>query len=68
MIYSFFFFKDTFHYNPQYRITLEDCDDDTTDNMCTVFVALMQKNRRALRKIGAECLTIGFVIYKVCTY
>lgn len=25
----------------------------------------MQKNRRAQRKIGAECLTIGFAIYQV---
>lgn len=25
----------------------------------------MQKNRRAQRKIGAECLTIGFAVYQV---
>lgn len=56
-------YLDTFHNNPQYRITLEDIDDEDEENKCTVIVALMQKNRRALRKIGQECLTIGFVIY-----
>jgi len=30
-----------------------------------VIIALMQKNRRAQRKIGAECLTIGFAVYQV---
>uniref|UniRef100_A0A0N8B608 Calpain-3 n=1 Tax=Daphnia magna TaxID=35525 RepID=A0A0N8B608_9CRUS len=53
----------TFHLNPQYRITLEDPDDDDNDDKCTVIVALMQKNRRAQRKIGLDCLTIGFTIY-----
>lgn len=54
----------TFHLNPQYRITLEDPDDDD-DDKCTIIVALMQKNRRAQRKIGLECLTIGFTIYNL---
>jgi len=53
----------TFHMNPQYRITLEDPDDDDDDDKCTVIVALMQKNRRAQRKFGLDCLTIGFTIY-----
>lgn len=26
----------------------------------------MQKNRRAQRRMGADCLTIGFAIYHVC--
>ncbi|KOC67354.1 Calpain-A [Habropoda laboriosa] len=54
-------FRETFWHNPQYRITLEYPDED--DDKCTVIVALMQKNRRAQRRMGAECLTIGFVIY-----
>ncbi len=53
--------------NPQYRITLEDPDDDDDDDKCTVIVALMQKNRRAQRKFGLDCLTIGFTIYHVRT-
>ncbi|XP_063857793.1 calpain-B-like [Scylla paramamosain] len=55
-------FLDTFWHNPQYRITLTEVDDDD-DNKCTVIVALMQKNRRSQRKLGLECLTIGFAIY-----
>ncbi|XP_026669575.1 calpain-B isoform X4 [Ceratina calcarata] len=54
-------FLETFYHNPQYRITLEHPDED--DDKCTVIVALMQKNRRAQRRMGAECLTVGFAIY-----
>lgn len=57
-------FAETFCHNPQYRITLEYPDDD--DDKCTVIVALMQKNRRAQKRMGADCLTIGFAIYHVC--
>ncbi|XP_063232278.1 calpain-A-like isoform X9 [Bacillus rossius redtenbacheri] len=56
-------FLDTFAHNPQYRITLEDPDEDDDDNKCTVIIGLMQKNRRSQRKVGAECLTIGFAMY-----
>lgn len=55
----------TFSHNPQYRITLTDPDEDDDENKCTVIVALMQKNRRAQRNMGVECLTIGFAIYHV---
>ncbi|XP_046400174.1 calpain-A-like isoform X4 [Ischnura elegans] len=54
---------ETFWHNPQYIITLEDPDEDDDESKCTVIVALMQKNRRAQRRMGAECLTIGFAIY-----
>ncbi|XP_020282745.1 calpain-B-like isoform X4 [Pseudomyrmex gracilis] len=54
-------YLETFWHNPQYRITLEYPDDD--DDKCTVIVALMQKNRRAQKRMGADCLTIGFAIY-----
>lgn len=60
-----FGYLETFHYNPQYRITLDDIDDGDEENKCTIIIALMQKNRRALRKIGADCLTIGFAVYRV---
>lgn len=58
-------FEDTFHMNPQYRVVLQDVDEDDDDNLCTMIVALMQKNRRSKRKLGMQCLTIGFIIYKI---
>ncbi|XP_012250974.2 calpain-A isoform X2 [Athalia rosae] len=54
-------FLETFWHNPQYRITLEYPDEG--DDKCTVIVALMQKNRRAQRRMGNDCLTIGFAMY-----
>ncbi|CAG7722886.1 unnamed protein product [Allacma fusca] len=56
-------YLETFAFNPQYIINLEDADEDDEDAKCTVIIALMQKNRRAQRKLGVECLTIGFAIY-----
>jgi len=56
-------FLDTFAMNPQFRIRVEDPDDDDEDNLCTVIVSLMQKGRRALRDEGLDTLTIGFAIY-----
>ncbi|XP_014259622.1 calpain-A isoform X3 [Cimex lectularius] len=56
-------FLETFWHNPQYTVELTEADEDDEDNKCTMIVALMQKNRRAQRKIGVECLTIGFAIY-----
>lgn len=59
-------FIDTFSHNPQYRVTLEEEDEGDNDGKCTLIVALMQKNRRLLRKAGQiELLTIGFAIYHV---
>ena len=57
-------YLETFAFNPQYIIKLDDPDEDE-DDKCTVIIALMQKNRRAQRKLGVECLTIGFAIYHV---
>lgn len=56
-------YLETFWHNPQYCITLEDPDDEDEDDKCTVIVALMQKNHRSQRKMGMECLTIGFAMY-----
>ena len=52
-------FLDTFASNPQFRIRVEDPDDDDEDNLCTVIISLMQKGRRALRDEGLDTLTIG---------
>lgn len=41
-----------------------DADDDD-DDVCSVVIALMQKNRRELRKEGLDLETIGFALYEV---
>lgn len=56
------FNSDTFWTNPQFKLKLEDAD---ADNQCSVIVALMQKNRRKLRKEGLDLETIGFALYQV---
>ncbi|XP_033611579.1 calpain-A [Cryptotermes secundus] len=56
-------YLETFWHNPQYRITLEDPDEEDDDDKCTVIVALMQKIHRSQRKMGTELLTIGFAMY-----
>ncbi|XP_053659126.1 calpain-A-like [Anopheles marshallii] len=58
-------YLDTFWHNPQYIIRLEDPDEDDEEGNCTVIIALLQKNRRARRNMGVECLTIGFAVYRV---
>lgn len=55
----------TFAQNPQYFVTLEDPDEDDDEDLCTIIVALMQKNRRSKQNMGMNCLTMGFVIYHV---
>lgn len=46
-------------------MTLVDHDEDDDDDLCTMIVALMQKNHRSKRKMGLDSLTIGYAIYKV---
>jgi len=60
-------FADTFWINPQYRIILEEEDDNPDDdiNGCSFIVSLMQKNRRKQKAKGQGLLTIGFSIYRV---
>ncbi|XP_035602548.1 calpain-9 [Oncorhynchus keta] len=55
-------FIDTFWTNPQFKLTLLDADDN--NDKCSVVIALMQKNRRALRKEGLDLQTIGFALYE----
>lgn len=57
-------FLDTFATNPQYRVTLTDPDDDE-DDLCTMLVGCLQKDRRKKRKEGLDMLTIGYCIYKM---
>lgn len=63
---SFFLIcAETFPNNPQYIIDILDPDPNDAEDKCTIIVALMQKNRRAQKKEGLDCLTIGFAIYRV---
>ncbi|XP_073485072.1 calpain-8-like [Aquarana catesbeiana] len=59
----------TFWTNPQFRITLEDPDEDckgeSGETRCTVLVSLMQKERRRKKPQGENLLRIGYYIYKV---
>ncbi|XP_075194084.1 calpain-8-like [Anomaloglossus baeobatrachus] len=59
----------TFWTNPQFRIKLEEPDDDhdgaSHEPCCTVIVGLMQKNRRRQRKLGEDLLTIGYALYRL---
>ncbi|XP_010011649.1 PREDICTED: calpain-9 isoform X2 [Nestor notabilis] len=55
-------FLETFWTNPQIRLHLTEKDDGQDE--CTFIAALMQKDRRKLKKLGAEMLTIGYSIYE----
>ncbi|KAM5301725.1 calpain-9 isoform 2-T2 [Glossophaga mutica] len=55
-------FLDTFWTNPQIKLSLTEKDDGQEE--CTLLVALMQKDRRKLKRLGADVLTIGYAIYQ----
>ena len=50
---------ETFYTNPQYRVTVEEPDEDDEDGLSTIIVGLMQKERRKMRADGKSDLTIG---------
>ncbi|XP_014673714.1 PREDICTED: calpain-B-like [Priapulus caudatus] len=57
---------DTFWMNPQFRVSMEDADeDDDEEEKCTCIVALMQKGGRNKRKEGMDLRTIGYAVYKL---
>nr|XP_021504479.1 calpain-9 isoform X3 [Meriones unguiculatus] len=55
-------FLDTFWTNPQIKLSLTERDEGQEG--CTFLAALMQKDRRKLRRFGANMLTIGYAIYQ----
>ncbi|KAF6274444.1 calpain 9 [Rhinolophus ferrumequinum] len=55
-------FLDTFWTNPQIKLSLTETDEGQQN--CTFLVALMQKDRRKLKRFGANVLTIGYAIYQ----
>ncbi|KAL7061897.1 hypothetical protein AAHC03_01201 [Spirometra sp. Aus1] len=56
-------FLDTFWTNPQYRVQVQDADENDNEDKGTLIIGLMQKDRRKMRKQGMELLTIGFMVY-----
>lgn len=65
-----FFFLATFWINPQFKIQLEEVDDDGDEGGgrepgCSFLLALMQKHRRRERRYGKDMETIGFAVYEV---
>ncbi|KFU94783.1 Calpain-1 catalytic subunit, partial [Chaetura pelagica] len=65
-----FFFPATFWINPQFKIQLEEVDDDGDEGGgrepgCSFLLALMQKHRRRERRYGKDMETIGFAVYEV---
>ncbi|OCT81768.1 calpain-1 catalytic subunit [Xenopus laevis] len=58
----------TFWINPQFKIKLEEEDEDDdygSEKGCTFLLALMQKNKRKERRVGKDMETIGFAVYEV---
>ncbi|XP_026634424.1 calpain-9 [Microtus ochrogaster] len=55
-------FLDTFWTNPQIKLSLTERDEGQEG--CTFLAALMQKDRRKLKRFGANMLTIGYAIYQ----
>ncbi|XP_004620367.1 calpain-9 isoform X1 [Sorex araneus] len=55
-------FLDTFWTNPQIKLSLTEKDEGHEE--CSYLIALMQKDRRKLKRFGANMLTIGYAIYK----
>ena len=54
---------DTFWTNPQIKLSLTEKDEG--QEKCTFLVALIQKDRRKLKRFGDSMLTIGYAIYQV---
>ena len=52
---------ETYATNPQFKITLQDCDDE--DDKCAVIVALMRKN--VYGQSRDDDIAIGFDIYDI---
>jgi len=55
----------TYASNPQYIVEFDTPDSEGDPKKCSVWIGLLQKNRRAKRKEGVDSLAIGFAIYEV---
>jgi calpain len=55
----------TFWINPQFKIHIEEPDEDDEDGLGSIIVGLMQKDRRKLKSQGKDNHTIGYAIYQL---
>ncbi|EJW75536.1 hypothetical protein WUBG_13557 [Wuchereria bancrofti] len=46
-------------------MTLSNPNPEDEDGLCTIIIAVLQKNRREMKPQGFENLAIGFSVYKV---
>uniref|UniRef100_A0A0N5CM46 Calpain catalytic domain-containing protein n=1 Tax=Thelazia callipaeda TaxID=103827 RepID=A0A0N5CM46_THECL len=58
-------YLNSFVNNYQYAMTLSDPNPEDEDGLCTVIIAVLQKNRRELKSRGFDNLAIGFAVYEV---
>lgn len=58
-------FLESFDKNPKFILKLNKPDEGDDDGLCSIIVALMQKNRR---RLGLPHLSIGFLIYDITDY
>uniref|UniRef100_A0A915PM08 Calpain catalytic domain-containing protein n=1 Tax=Setaria digitata TaxID=48799 RepID=A0A915PM08_9BILA len=58
-------YLDTFANNCQFAMTLSNPNPEDEDGLCTVIIAVLQKNRREMKSRGVDNLAIGFAVYEV---
>uniref|UniRef100_A0A0R3RG55 Calpain catalytic domain-containing protein n=1 Tax=Elaeophora elaphi TaxID=1147741 RepID=A0A0R3RG55_9BILA len=58
-------YLDTFANNSQFAMTLSNPNPEDEDGLCTVIIAVLQKNRREMKPLGLDNLAIGFAVYQV---
>ena len=63
--FFFFFTAGSFWTNPQFKIHIDEPDDDDEDGNGSIIVGVMQKDRRKARNTGGDNHTIGYAVYGV---
>ncbi|OZC04845.1 calpain family cysteine protease [Onchocerca flexuosa] len=58
-------YLNTFANNCQFAMTLSNPNPEDEDGLCTVIIAVLQKNRREMKRQGFDNLAIGFAVYEV---
>lgn len=55
----------SFYTNPQFIIEIDEPDEDDEDGKTCVVIAVMQKERRKMRKEGQDNHAVGYAVYKI---
>ncbi|VDK78161.1 unnamed protein product [Onchocerca ochengi] len=58
-------YLNSFANNCQFAMTLSNPNPEDEDGLCTVIIAVLQKNRREMKRQGFDNLAIGFALYEV---